>query len=84
VSFGEIHMSKFMILFHGGNIPKDKAEQSVSDRLAWMNNLRNSGKFIEGSPLDIEGKVITDQTKISTYIYNEAEIRQLKPLINEQ
>jgi hypothetical protein len=33
-------MSKFIIILHGDSIPKYRTEQSVSDRLTWMNNLR--------------------------------------------
>jgi hypothetical protein len=38
-------MAKFMILFHGSNIPTDKVEQSVPDRLAWIDNLSSKTKF---------------------------------------
>jgi hypothetical protein len=61
-------MSKFIILFIGGSIPENKKEQSVTDRLAWMNDLRKDGKFIDGSPLSSQGKMIINQTEVD-YIH---------------
>ena len=55
-------MAKFLLLFRGGIIPQDKKEQSIKDRLEWMNNLRSSGNFIDGSPLLPTGKIIDKNT----------------------
>jgi len=49
---------KYLLLFHGGEIPEDKIAKSVEDRLAWMNMLRDKGNFIDGSPLLPDGKEI--------------------------
>jgi hypothetical protein len=75
-------MAKFLILFIGGNIPEDKREQSITDRLIWMNDLRAKNKFIDGSPLSPTGKVIADQDEadfrhdgnsVNGYVLIEAE-----------
>jgi len=50
---------KYLLLFYGGSIPEDKKDQSVVDRLAWMNDLRREGKLIDGSPLQSQGKNIS-------------------------
>lgn len=66
-------MAKFLILFRGGNIPEDKIEQSATDRLAWMDDLKAEGKFVDGSPLKPEGLVIHTHAE-ARYIHNEDSI----------
>ena len=65
-------MAKFILLFHGGNITEDNKQQSIKDRLAWMEDLKSKNQFIDGSPLHSEGKVITNKPDVVIYIYNEA------------
>lgn len=67
-------MSKYILLFHGGNIPDDKKAQSARDRLEWMQGLKKANKFIDGSPLHPEGKVITSKPDVILYIHNDAGI----------
>ncbi len=64
---------KFLLLFHGGNIPENKRQQSVVERLAWMNDLRSQDKFIDGSPLVPEGKYIKDNLYMD-YEHDESSI----------
>lgn len=49
---------KYLLLFLGGIVAEAKKKQSIADRRAWMKNLRNQGKFIDGSPLAPSGKTI--------------------------
>ena len=56
-------MAKFLVLFIGGSIPEDKKQQSVTDRLAWMNDLGAEGKLVDGSPLKPEGILIHANTE---------------------
>jgi hypothetical protein len=67
-------MTKFILLFHGGNITKDNKLQSIKDRLAWMEDLKRKNKFIDGSPLHPEGKIITNEPDTILYIHNDASI----------
>lgn len=55
----DVSAMRFLVLFHGGNIPEDKKEQSIQDRLTWMNELRGKDYFIDGSPVTSDGKLIT-------------------------
>jgi hypothetical protein len=62
---------KYLVLFIGGSIPEGKRAQSITDRLAWMNGLRDQGKLIDGSPLNPHGKTITDSVE-SDYTHDAA------------
>lgn len=66
-------MSKFLILFIGGNIPEGKKQQSITDRLAWMDDLKSEGKFVDGSPLLPEGKVIHQDSE-ADYEHSDSSI----------
>jgi hypothetical protein len=66
-------MPKYLIIFVGGKIPEDKKRQSITDRLKWMENLRNEGKFVDGSPLKPEGKIIHG-TQESSYNHNDNSV----------
>ncbi len=67
-------MAKFLLLFIGGDIPEDKKVQSVTDRLTWMNDLKEEGKFIDGSPLMPSGKVIADETLVTDFTHDDNSI----------
>jgi len=66
-------MTKFLILFRGGNTPEDKREQSVTDRLVWMDSLKAEGKFVDGSPLKPEGLVIHTHAE-ARYVHDKDSI----------
>jgi hypothetical protein len=40
-------MSKFILFFRGGNIPEDKKDKSIIDRLNWMDQLKGKDRFVE-------------------------------------
>ena len=67
-------MSKFLILFIGGVIPEHKFEKSVTDRLSWMQKLRDQNKFVDGSPLSPIGKVLVSQNNVKEYEHNHDSI----------
>jgi hypothetical protein len=64
---------KYLLLFHGGNIPENKKQQSIIDRLAWMDDLRSQSKFIDGSPLVPEGEAIAN-TIVATFNHGSDSI----------
>lgn len=64
-------MSNFLYLFRGGH----EAYQGMSQQEkqahmevwgAWMENLRQQGKLIDGLPLSDEGKVVADKGDVIT------------------
>jgi hypothetical protein len=67
-------MGKYMLLFIGGNIPENKFEQSVTDRLEWMQELKEQGKFIEGSPLSPVGRVLITQRQVKEYVHDQDSV----------
>ena len=67
-------MNRYMLLFIGGNIPENKWEQSVSDRLKWMQTLRDQHRFVDGSPLAPVGKVLVTQRVVQNYMHNQDSI----------
>jgi len=67
-------MGKFLLLFIGGNFPENKFEQSVTDRLQWMQTLKDQGKFVDGSPLSPVGKVIVNQRDPKDYVHDQNSI----------
>lgn len=67
-------MAKFILLFHGGNIAKNKLAQSIKDRLAWMEGLKNENKLIDGSPLHPEGKAVDNKLDVIEYLHNDVSI----------
>lgn len=67
-------MNTYMLLFIGGNIPENKWEQSVDDRLKWMQTLRDQDKFVDGSPLAPHRKVLVNQRDAQNYSHNQDSI----------
>jgi hypothetical protein len=67
-------MGKYLFLFIGGNIPESKFEQSVTDRLHWMKQLKDQGKFIDGSPLSPVGKVTVNQHSSKDYVHDQNSV----------
>lgn len=67
-------MGQFILFFIGGDIPEDKWEQSVIDRMQWMQALRDQGKFVEGSPLSPVGKVLTSRRNVREFMHDQDSI----------
>jgi hypothetical protein len=67
-------MGKFMLLFIGGSIPESKFEQSVTDRLQWMQQLKDQDKFVEGSPLSPVGKILINQRDTKDYVHSQESV----------
>lgn len=60
-------MGKYMLFFVGGNIPDDRMEQSITDRVHWMDGLKQRDAFVTGSPLSRDGKVIVSAQDVQDF-----------------
>lgn len=67
-------MGKFILLFIGGIIPENKWEQSVADRMQWMQKLQDQDMFIDGSPLSPVGKILVNQRDAKEYVHDQDSV----------
>ena len=54
-------MEKFMLIFHGGEIPTDSPEQMQAHMgrwMAWIDKLRKTDQYVSGEPLLPGGKLV--------------------------
>jgi hypothetical protein len=62
-------MEKFMLIFHGGNVPNASPEALQGHMGKWMNwidKLSQQGKYVSGEPLVPGGKIIKGSNKAVT------------------
>jgi hypothetical protein len=56
-------MEKFMLIFHGGNAPKDispeEMQASMGKWFTWIERLRTEGTYVSGEPLLPGGKMVS-------------------------
>jgi hypothetical protein len=56
-------MEKFMLIFHGGNAPKDLSPEEMQAAMgkwfAWVQKLKNAGTYVSGEPLLPGGKIVS-------------------------
>lgn len=60
-------MGKYMLFFVGGDMPDDQIEQSITDRVHWMDDLKQREVFLDGSPLSPEGKVVVSADDVQDF-----------------
>jgi hypothetical protein len=60
-------MSNFMFLFRGGETPNspERMQVQMQQWMAWIQKLRNDGKYIAGDPLQAGGKVLRSRKIIT-------------------
>jgi len=56
-------MKQFMFVFRGGDshyatVSPEVKQRDMEKWFAWIENLKKSGKYLSGQPLDIGGKVV--------------------------
>ncbi len=61
-------MEKFMLIFHGGQLPKDQLtpetmQANMGKWMAWIDKLAKAGKYDSGEPLLPGGKLISGSNK---------------------
>ncbi len=65
-------MEKFMLIFHGGSdvAPEMKSPEAMQKHMqkwfAWIEKLRNEGRYESGEPLEPKGKFVSGPNKVVT------------------
>jgi len=63
-------MNDFMFLFRGGRTEAPASPEAMQAQMqkwrAWMQKLREQGKYISGEPLESGGKVLKSPNKVIT------------------
>jgi hypothetical protein len=71
-------MEKFMFIFHGGQLPADKAtpeamQANMNEWFQWIGKLSEQGRYLQGEALLPGGKIVSGKNLVTDGPYTEGK-----------